>query len=401
MANIQDIIDRIHQLQDITAEQLAEIEELTARLVECCGEPEPPAPELGYLTFISHDDGNYVKLNNFNGNQPRVYYTLDDGATWVDWQANNYDRINLPNGAVVKMYGDNPHGFSQSESTYSKFFVKFPTDCSGTVMSLISESMPDTIPNDYCFYRCFYESWLLSAPVLSANNFKWGCYKEMFMNCTALTAAPEILATIGESYSCERMFKGCTALVSGPSVLMVPETYKYTYSEMFDGCYSLVNAPAICATTIYDYSCYRMFADCSSLMVAPELPATTLGPWSYAYMFSGCLALQTPPHSLPALFTSANSPYVYCGMFMKCTSLTYSPVIETRMVFQREFEKMFTDCQVLSTVTCLTEDDITGVQSGDWLLGVADNGTFVKSPNATNWASGPNGIPVGWSVQDA
>ena len=46
--------------------------------------------------------------------------------------------------------------------------------------------------------------------------------------------------------------------------------------------------------------------------------------------------------------------------------------------------------------------DITATQcTNDWLLGVASKGSFVKSPNMSNWPKGNSGIPEGWTVVDA
>lgn len=37
----------------------------------------------------------------------------------------------------------------------------------------------------------------------------------------------------------------------------------------------------------------------------------------------------------------------------------------------------------------------------EWTHGVASTGTFVKNATMTNWTTGKNGIPSGWTVQNA
>ena len=39
--------------------------------------------------------------------------------------------------------------------------------------------------------------------------------------------------------------------------------------------------------------------------------------------------------------------------------------------------------------------------SSNWVSGVASAGTFVKNPNMTTLPTGTNGIPEGWTVEDA
>ena len=109
---------------------------------------------------------------------------------------------------------------------------------------------------------------------------------------------------------------------------------------MFSGCTSLTSAPELPATTLV-IGCYEhMFSGCTSLTIAPELPATTLENFCYQSMFSGCTNLSY----VKALFTTTpSSPYTQ-----------------------------------------------------DWLRGVAETGTFVKSADATWDVVGSNGVPEGW-----
>ena len=120
------------------------------------------------------------------------------------------------------------------------------------------------------------------------------------------------------------------------------------------------------------YDCYgNMFYGCSGLTAAPELPATNLSGYCYANMFQGCTSLTTAPE-LPAT-TLAN--YCYSYMFCGCTSLNY--------------------------IKCLATDIPSSNCTSNWVKNVSSTGTFVKDPNMTSWTTGINGIPYGWTVQDA
>lgn len=88
-----------------------------------------------------------------------------------------------------------------------------------------------------------------------------------------------------------------------------------------------------------------MFIGCTSLTHAPQLPATTLTTWCYGSMFSGC------------------------------TNLNYIKMLATNT-----FE-----------YGCLN----------NWVVGVAQSGTFVKDASMTKLPTGSSGIPDGWTVQNA
>lgn len=100
---------------------------------------------------------------------------------------------------------------------------------------------------------------------------------------------------------------------AAPSV----ETTAYTFCRMFLDCTSLISAPDLLATTMA-HSGYRyMFMGCTSLTVAPDLPATTLATWCYGNMFNGCTSLTAAPH-LPATTLAS---HCYRQMFVGCSSL--------------------------------------------------------------------------------
>jgi hypothetical protein len=92
-------------------------------------------------------------------------------------------------------------------------------------------------------------------------------------------------------------------------------------------------------------TCYhKMFEDCINLEKAPALPAATLEPYAYQYMFANCPKL----------------------VYVKCLATN------------------------ISASSC----------TSNWLSSVSPTGTFVKHPNAT-WERTVNGIPAGWTVEDA
>ena len=148
--------------------------------------------------------------------------------------------------------------------------------------------------------------------------------------------------------------------------------------------------------TIDNNSCYRsMFSGCISLVQAPELPATTLYSYCYDSMFSGCTSLNQAPE-LPAT-TLAGS--CYQSMFNGCTSLTQAPELPATTLKRGCYYWMFRSCKKLNYVKCLATDISAISCTAGFLELVSSTGDFY-TPAATNWTTGENGIPSGWTRHD-
>lgn len=144
------------------------------------------------------------------------------------------------------------------------------------------------------------------------------------------------------------------------------------YSQLCDNKNIVSAENLVLPATILSKNCYDgMFFDCKSLTTAPELPAMTLADSCYKNMFSYCSSLTAAP-DLPAT-TLANNCY----------------------------DGMFFDCSNLSNITCLATNISASSCTKDWVRGVAANGTFTKASSMSSWTTGNNGIPSGWTIQNA
>ena len=201
---------------------------------------------------------------------------------------------------------------------------------------------------------------------LNITNYR--CFIKLFRDCVSLIQAPELPATtfVGSIYTC--MFYGCTNLIKAPD-LPATTLSEYCYDSMFYGCTSLTQAPELPATTLADGCYYNMFMGCTSLTRAPELYATTVSGYCYYHMFSGCTSLTQAP-DLPA---TTLKYYCYYNMFQLCTNLKYIKCLATN----------------ISASNC----------TNGWVSGISSTGDFY-TPAATNWTSGANGIPTGWTRHD-
>jgi hypothetical protein len=173
----------------------------------------------------------------------------------------------------------------------------------------------------------------------------------------------------------------------------------YNFYGLFENCTGLISAENIIlpATTLVDCCYYEMFYGCTNLTTAPALPATTLATKCYDGMFKGCTSLTTAPE-LPAITLSTDC---YMGMFNGCTSLTTAPALPATTLVTNCYNGMFSDCISLNYIKCLATNISATSCTTDWVGRVASTGTFVKAASMAGWTTGRDGIPSGWTVQDA
>ena len=302
-----------------------------------------------------------------------------------------------------------------AESCYANMF----NNCTGLTEA---PDLPATTMEKFCYYYMFSGcTSLTEAPALLATTLKSSCFSNMFSGCSSLTAAPALPATTLAESCYESMFNNCTSLTEAvlPATTMVTNCYALMfnnctglisapelpattlaygcYNSMFSGCTGLISAPELPATTLAPYCYLGMFKNCTSLTTAPELPAQTLDDSCYKSMFSGCTGLTEAPE-LPAT-TMGYACYSY--MFNNCTSLTVAPALPATTLDSQCYRSMFEGCTNLNYIKCLATDISASNCTRSWVVGVSSTGTFVKHPSMTGWSTGNNGIPSGWTVQDA
>ena len=396
--------------------------------VDCGYEPSNASK---YLTFIPSESGTFKFTKNGNGND--IQYSLDSGSTWTTLASNtNTPTITSGNKIMWKgeitpsnivgsdgvgifsssgnfvvegnpmslIYGDNfVDKKSLSGKTYA-FYGLF-SGCnkllSAENLALIATTL-DGHCYEYMFNNC---TSLTTAPELPAMTLKYNCYAGMFNNCTSLTNAPALPSTKLAAMCYGSMFKGCTSLTAVPQ-LPATTMRNQCYGYMFSGCTSLTTAPQLIATTL-EIDCYmHMFEGCTSLATVPSnmLPATRLVVGCYESMFCGCTSLTTAPQ-LPVPTNQVIPDSSYMDMFAGCTSLTTAPELLTPTVRLGAYQGMFANCTSLNYIKCLTTNFSEYGSTFRWVANVAANGTFVKAANMTKWTSGDDGIPSGWTVQDA
>ena len=317
----------------------------------------------------------------------------------------------IPSGWTVQNYGPAPHDYSQDYFTLEALENGSITWTDSTnSQSIYYKTENDTnwyeFPSGYNIFLVQGEKYIFKASGLTAasstgiGTFSSTCRFNAMGNIMSLQDGDNFTSstTISNENQFRKLFYNCANIVDVSNLILPATTLKnYCYYTMFQGCSSLTIAPALPATTLI-YGCYGyMFYGCTSLTIAPELPATTLGNSCYNGMFGGCTSLTTAPE-LPA---TALTQSCYNSMFKNCTSLTTAPELPATTLANYCYQSIFQNCTLLSSVTCLATDISATNCTRTWLDNVAASGTFTKDASMTNWPTGVNGIPSGWTVQDA
>lgn len=96
--------------------------------------------------------------------------------------------------------------------------------------------------------------------------------------------------------------------------------------------------------------------------------------------------------------TTVNSSYGY--MFYQCSNMIDAPIIRSTILSENSCQHMFDSCSSLNSVICLATDISASDSTASWLSGVSPTGTFT-TPSSTQWPTGVNGIPEGWTRVNA
>lgn len=164
---------------------------------------------------------------------------------------------------------------------------------------------------------------------------------------------------------------------------------------------SLINSTSFANLTSFtdNYALLGLFYQQTGLTSASGmvLPATTLAERCYQSMFNGCTSLT----AVPVLPATTLATACYNSMFQNCSSLTTAPDLLASTLKTNCYYHLFYGCSSLNYIKCTCTTTVSGTSyTNAWVYGVAATGTFVKKSSKT-WPTGDNGIPTGWTVQNA
>ena len=320
-------------------------------------EPTPPGPDPTipfYIEDISGSENTVQIMKNDDGAPTLTIEKSTDGETWESMGSTSTTAIEATIPANGKLYLRCNTSAWGTANYFNKINTTANCNVGGNIMSLL--------------YGSSFTGNETSFPSESSHTFRL-----LFVNNGRIVSAYDLLlpAATLVNYCYASMFNGCTALTTTPTTLPATTLADDCYNSMFRGCSALTTIPSLPATTLAN-NCYSsMFYGCTSLTTAPTLPVTTL--------VNGC----------------------YWQMFYGCTSLTTAPDLPATTLVPGCYQWMFRGCSHLNYIKCLATDISATQCTYGWVQNVAATGTFVKDPNMSDWETGNNGIPSGWTVEDA
>ena len=307
-----------------------------------------------------------ITLNNKNGNNPNIEYSIDKGKHWyVLSSLNNID-------GTVYLRGKNPTGINLNPGKYTTIQLTAADATKGCKISGNIANLIDYETNDlsqlgsYCFCYLFYQQTDLkdvsnlimtekttimmcfymfagtsieSMPQLPALELNERCYQFMFSECTKLKKLTHIPAYNFGANSCYGMFASCTSLedasVGQRTVVRFADT-SCTYSEfaffnMFNGCTNLkivnYNKKPISIKMssipkgLYSY----LFNNCSSLEYCPLVlgkDAIKCGDYAFNHTYSGTSVVNaTTFFGAYSVAAAATNAYSFFYMFSYCKKI--------------------------------------------------------------------------------
>lgn len=346
--------------------------------VDCGYVPSPDTPYAEQYFTIVPTSGGYIR---WSGNTDisaanTLSYSTNDGASWTTYSSNISIGVSSGNKIMFKgqLLGGSIQGTYYGAGTFSASTATFNVE--GNSMSLI------------------YDSNFAGQTALDG---KSSVFMGLFANTNVVDASNLVMPSVYiTTHAYDSMFSGCTGLTLVPT-LPATELTTSSYANMFKGCTSLVVPPSLPATLLASFCYENMFSGCTALTTAPSLPATTLAIYCYSGMFNGCTNLVTAP----TLSSLSLQEHCYERMFYGCTRLTTTPRLAATTIADYAYRYMFYGCTSLNAVTCLATSFDGSNCTYQWLYNVAASGTFTKASSMTSWTSGSNGIPSGWTTQNA
>ena len=172
-------------------------------------------PQCDALCFTAKYNQSTIKLTKVGNPDSINLQTSSDGKSWTPYNVGDVITVPKMGGKVYfKAKGPN-HRMAISPSDYHKFVTNSEFEASGNVNSLLEEDEKTartmSLTNEqFCYAYLFSGTHLTKAPELPSTELAYGCYMNMFQDCTSLTQAPALPATTLADFCYQNMFNGCT-----------------------------------------------------------------------------------------------------------------------------------------------------------------------------------------------
>lgn len=338
-----------------------------------------------YLTLEFNEDSTVRFCPNLVLDRDKEIWYSVNGGPWT-YRPGTQERpdsgvtVTFNQGDVVKFYGNLLGGEGGAFANQPAMLFEYPDSATTGAQAIVYGNLLS-----------------ISDGVAFSGRTQTKMVGYLFYKQPITDASGLVMPTTLVQFGLIEMFGHCEQLVT-PPVLPATDIPPYAYQGMFYGCTSLAETPALPATAIEHHAYQNMFRNCTALVDAPSLPATDFSGgnkdvgYQYAQMFAGCTSLE----NVPLLPATSVTQYCYTEMFSGCTSLEEVEMGTISLNRSNVCRRMFANCSSLAYVKC-PAIAIGNTATTNWLVGVAQTGTFAKASGVT-WSTGASGIPTGWTV---
>lgn len=169
-----------------------------------------------YFNIEALENGT-IEIKHYGTNATTTMPVLEYSTDKINWNNWDYSPISVNTGNKIYFRGIND-SFSKNISNYSTLSTTFSFNANGNIMSLLYgddfNGQVSLSGKDYCFFKFFYSSKIVKAPILPATTLAPFCYRTMFSSCNNLTTAPELPATTLATSCYSNMFNNCSNLTA-------------------------------------------------------------------------------------------------------------------------------------------------------------------------------------------
>lgn len=287
----------------------------------------------GFRIRAKYDDTTLT----FQFTDGSVEYSEDLGEHWYTYYGKTFELA-----ANQQVYFRGNRANCDCNGDMQLFTANKVCYIAGDITSLLAD--PSTLPSNAfrsAFSRATFSTgtttpgtvtWVDIYPgdplILPASTSSY-CYTEMFRNCTSLTSAPVLPATVLAERCYYRMFFS-TSITSVPTMpAIVTFDGDQVCYQMFQNCIYIttLSQPLFGGTMTLRKGCFQdMFAHCTGLTSVDRglLPATNLAQDCYRGMFQ-----DTRFERAPDLLATTLVSECYRYMFNACTNLKYIKCLAT------------------------------------------------------------------------
>lgn len=382
------------------------------------------------VDFQTYTDGQEITFGGenkvwFRGKNNRFATNDTVSSVYTNFKLLDNNVLTRCDGNIMHLLDYEQDLNSLEDLAYSYIFCKLFYSC--TALYSCPDILVETIKEKLCFAHTFEDCINLKyIPKITTKNFGEDSFSNIFKNCTNLEGEINFvineisgISTFNSAFygtkirkanivikendikaKCFRnTFYGCT-LLEEVNINGNLNLGNNAASNCFDGCSNLetFNADSNYTLNINSVdveSLKQTFHNCTKLeTININLNAEILFNSSYYEMFKGCSSITISP-SINAIKVD----HMSCqGMFTNCINLINAPELKSRVLARSCYYEMFLGCSNLQYIKCDAIDISEEMCLKNWVKSVSSSGTFVRI-NGSNYTTGDNGIPNGWTVE--